>query len=186
MLEVVSELIISVDGFARGTRSPAYYGFFGPEFGDWLKKNSAQPHQMIIGRRTYEALSTLPAEAHDEDWKKMVAVPGWVYSSTLKSVDWPRLEIVRSDVCDHVRQIKQRDGDEIRTLGSMSLIRQLLSARLVDRLRLIMCPLLLPETGTEPAFADLADVQFELLDHKVLYGRILILDYRPDGPPPYA
>ena len=56
MTELVCELIVSLDGFARGRRSPAYYGYFGPDFADWIKTNTAMPHQMLIGRRTYEAM----------------------------------------------------------------------------------------------------------------------------------
>lgn len=31
MVEVVSELIVSLDMRARGQHSPGYYGYFGPE-----------------------------------------------------------------------------------------------------------------------------------------------------------
>ena len=186
MPEVVSELITTIDGFARGTRSPAYYGFWGPEFGAWLKEKNDKPHQVIIGRRTYQALNALPNEVRDEGWARMTATPGWIFSRTLETTEWPGLEIVRTDVCEHVGQVKQRGGDEIRTLGSISLIRQLVSAGLVDRLRLIMCPLVLPETGIEPAFSGMRDTQFKLLDQRILDGRVLILDYQPDGLAPYA
>ena len=186
MPDVISELIISVDGFAKGAQSPGYYGFFGSEFGDWLAKNADQPHQTVIGRRTYELLNTIPTQARDEGTKRTVATPGWLYSRTLETAEWPNLKIIRSDVCEHIRELKQREGDEIRTLGSLSLVRQLLSAGLVDRLRLIMCPLVIPQTGLEPAFAGLPDLQFKLLACTVLDERIVILDYQPGGSPPYT
>jgi hypothetical protein len=62
MPELVCELIVSLDGFARGQRSPGYFGYFGPDFADWIKTNTAVPHRMLVGRRTYEALEGLPAE----------------------------------------------------------------------------------------------------------------------------
>lgn len=186
MPEVVSELITTVDGFARGTRSPAYYGFWGPEFGAWLKEKNSQPHQVIIGRRTYQALNDLPNEYRDEEWVRMTATRGWIFSRTLEKSEWPGFQIVRADVAEHVRQMKQRDGAEMRTLGSIALFRQLVSAGLVDRLRLIICPLVLPETGIEPAFSGLRDIKFKLADHRVLDGRVLILDLTPDGPAPCA
>jgi hypothetical protein len=36
MPELVSELIVSLDGFARGQHSPAYYGYFGPDLDSWI------------------------------------------------------------------------------------------------------------------------------------------------------
>lgn len=41
MPELVCELIVSLDGFAKGQRSPGYFGYFGPEFADWINTNAA-------------------------------------------------------------------------------------------------------------------------------------------------
>ncbi|MEO5660606.1 MAG: hypothetical protein ABIQ90_12570 [Polaromonas sp.] len=57
------------------------------------------------------------------------------------------------------------------------MVRQLIAAGLVDCFRVIMCPLVLPQTGIEPAFADWPDLKFKLLDHKVLDERIMIMNF---------
>src|SRR5262245_58475217 len=163
MPELVSELIVSLDGFARGRHSPAYYGYFGPDLDAWIKTNAAVPHRMILGRRTYEALAGLPAEVRDEGWTLMTSKPGWLFSRTLRAADWPALEVVHEDLVDFVRAAKAADGPELRTLGSLSLVKQLLAAGLVDRLKLVVCPLVLPQTGVEPLFAGLPDTGFDLL-----------------------
>ncbi|MEP6985915.1 MAG: hypothetical protein ABI970_09965 [Chloroflexota bacterium] len=67
----------------------------------------------------------------------------------------------------------------------MSLVRQLLIAGLVDRLKLVICPLILPQTGAEPTFNGLPDMGFDLVSNKVLDGRVLLLEYRPAGAPLY-
>jgi len=85
-----------------------------------------------------------------------------------------------------VRELKRPDDSELRTLGSVSLVQQLLAAGLVDRLKLVVCPLILPQTGVEPTFAGLPDSGFDLLSTRVLDGRVLLLDYRPTGVPPYS
>src|SRR6187549_98888 len=94
MPELVCELIITLDGFARGQRSPGYYGYSGPDFNDWVKTNTTIPHQMLIGRHTYEMLNGLPAQARDEGYETMKATPGWLFSRTLEAADWPGLEVV--------------------------------------------------------------------------------------------
>lgn len=185
MSELVCELIVSLDGFAKGQRSPGYYGYFGPDFDNWIKTNSALPHRMLIGRKTYEMLNEIPAQFRDEGWKMMAATPGWLFSNTLKSADWSGLQVVSDDLVEFVRQLKHTDGPELRTLGSMSLVRQLLIAGLVDRLKLVVCPLILPKTGAEPTFEGLPDIGFDLVSNKVLDGRVLLLEYRPTGEPPY-
>lgn len=114
----------------------------------------------------------------------MRATPGWLFSRTLETADWPNLKIVRDDLEGFVRELKRTDGPEVRTVGSLSLVRQLLVAGLVDRLSLVVCPLVLPHTGMEPTFEGLPDLGFDLLSTRVLDGRVLLLDYRPAGAPP--
>lgn len=186
MAEVVCELIITLDGYAQGQRSPAYYGYFGPDFADWVNTNTAVPHHMLIGRRTYEMLNDIPAEGRDEGYETMTKTPGWLFSRTLEAANWPRLNIVHDDLVDFVREQKQKDGPELRTVGSVSLVQQLLAAGLVDRLKLVICPLILPQTGAEPMFKELPDIGFDLVSTKVLDERVLLLEYRPTGAPPYS
>src|SRR5689334_16055252 len=162
MTELVCELIVSLDGFARGQRSPAYYGYYGPDFADWIQTNTALPHRMLIGRKTYEALNALPSDVRDEGWQRTTTTPGWLFSRTLESTDWPGLKLVRDDLVSFVRELKRADCPELRTLGSISLVQQLLTAGLVDRLKLLVCPLVLPQTGVEPVFESLPDMGFDL------------------------
>lgn len=184
MAELVAELIISLDGFARGMDSPAYFGYFGPAFAEWIETNTAVPHRMLIGRRTYEALNALPAEVRDAGWNRTISTPGWLFSRTLTTTDWPGLQLVHDNLGGFVRDLKEGDGPELRILGSLSLVRQLLQAGLVDRLRLVICPLALPQTGAERMFEGAPDVGFDLVSFKVLDGRVLLLEYRPTGAPP--
>ncbi|MEP6987467.1 MAG: dihydrofolate reductase family protein, partial [Chloroflexota bacterium] len=162
MSDLVCELIVSLDGFAKGQRSPGYFGYFGPDFENWVKTNSALPHRTLIGRKTYEIMNGLPAEARDEGWETMTKTQGWLFSKTLTKSDWPGLKIVSDGLVDFVRELKHSDGSELRTLGSLSLVRQLLIAGLVDRLKLVVCPLILPQTGAEPTFNALPDMGFDL------------------------
>lgn len=186
MPEVVCELIVSLDGFARGQRSPGYFGYSGPDFAEWINTNAAVPHRKLVGRRTYELLSALPGDLRDESWHTMADTPGWLFSHTLEQADWPGLTVVRDDLVEFVRELKRVEGTELRTLGSLSLVHQLLTAGLVDRLKLIVCPLVLPQSGSEPTFAGLPDTGFELLSTQVLDHRVLLLEYRPAGTPPYS
>lgn len=69
----------------------------------------------------------------------------------------------------------------LRTMGSLSLARQLTSAGLVDRLRLMTFPLIAGPSGREAAFADMASADLELVDHRTLDGRVLLVEYGPTG-----
>jgi dihydrofolate reductase len=186
MTEIVSEIILSIDGAARGLKSPAYYGYGGAEFFGWLAQKNAQPHRTLIGCKTFDALSNVPEGYQDENFRRMTENEGWVVSSTLKEVSWPGLTVLGSGFLDAIRIEREGAGAEIRIMGSLSIVRQLLAANLLDRLRLIYCPLILPQSGIEPFFAGMPDQKLEMIEHRVLDGKVLVLDYRPDGLPPYS
>ena len=98
----------------------------------------------------------------------------------------PGLTALDSGFLDTIRAERASQGAEIRTMGSLSIVRQLLAANLLDRLRLIYCPLILPQSGIEPFFKGMPDQKFELKGHRILDGEVVLLDYRPDGMPHYA
>jgi dihydrofolate reductase len=77
--------------------------------------------------------------------------------------------------------MKAESDVPLRTIGSMSLAAQLMRAGLVDRLRLMTFPLIAGPSGREGAFADMVSTDLELIDHRVLDSRVLLLEYRPTG-----
>jgi len=184
MPELIADVFLSVDGYGRGTRSPGYFGYLGPDLQRWIDAESARPQCQIMGRRTYEALDALPHEARDEAFERMTQARTIVFSRTLEKVDWPGATLVRDDAREALPKLKT-DVD-LRTFGSMSLVRQLLDAGQVDRLRLMVFPLIVGETGTEPVFAGVGDSGLELVGHSVLDGRIVLSEYRRAGDPPYT
>jgi dihydrofolate reductase len=184
--ELVADLFLSVDGFAAGSRSPGYFGFGGPDLERWIHDEMERGYLSIMGRKTYSLLSSLPEQARDESWYRMADAPTVVFSRTLESTTWPGATINGNDVVDEVPALKADADTDLRTVGSLSLVRRLLDAGRLDRLRLMVFPLIIGRTGAEPFFAQLGDIALELVSETVLDGRVVLLDYRPGGLPPYA
>ena len=86
------------------------------------------------------------------------------------------------DAAVAVATMKRGEGDPLRLIGSLSVGRSLLRAGLVDRWRLLTFPLVLGETGAEPAFAGLPDLPVEPRDVRLLDGRIVATEYAPLAP----
>lgn len=184
--ELSVDVFVSVDGFALGERSPGYFGFFGPDLDAWINEQADRPHRALMGRKTYAALNGLPDEAKDAGWQRMITTPTTVFSRTLDTVDWPGATLCAADAVAEVRRLKREGLTDLRTIGSLSVARQLIAADLVDHLRLLVFPLMLGETGRQPALADTPDRALELVGHSILDGRIVNYDYRPSGLPPYS
>jgi dihydrofolate reductase len=184
--ELVADLFLSVDGCAAGSRSPGYFGFGGPDLERWIHDEMEHGYLSVMGRKTYALLSSLPEEARDEGWHRMAEAPTVVFSRTLEHTSWPGATINSNDVVAEAPTLKATTDGDLRTVGSLSLVRALLNAGQLDRLRLMVFPLIVGETGREDFFTELRDVALELVAQTVLDGRVVLLDYRPGGLPPYT
>jgi dihydrofolate reductase len=63
--------------------------------------------------------------------------------------------------------------------GSIAMNRALLAAGLVDRLQVKVFPVITGASGADPIFADLPDIDLELVDTRPFDGRVQQLIYVP-------
>ena len=129
------DIFLSVDGWAGSDGLRGYFGYLGPDLEEWIATEGAAPQVEIMGRRTYEALAGLPDEVKDDGWQQMMDLDKVVFSRTLRQVDWPNTRLCSDDAIDEIPKLKAGSDLPLRTVGSMSLARQLVNAGLVDRLR---------------------------------------------------
>jgi dihydrofolate reductase len=66
----------------------------------------------------------------------------------------------------------------MRTVGSRSLVRSLFRLGLVDRLRIMVFPMVHGAEGEQPLFADWPVLDLELTGTTVVDDRLVLLDYR--------
>lgn len=179
MRTLTADLFISLDGFALGEGAPAYFGYLGPDLQQWIDTEGAEPQVVVMGRVTYQALAGYGA--YDGD-SAMAAMPKIVFSRTLKEPLSANTRLLDTDLNEAIPQLKAESGDPLRTMGSITLVKNLLRRGLVDRLRLMVFPQILGDTGREPIFPDLPDINLDLVESKVLDSRLVLLDYRPNPP----
>lgn len=185
MRELLADLFITVDGYAAGRESPAFFGYSGPELFGWIEEQLAKPHTMVMGAHTYRTLAGIVAFAGDADASsaRMTELPKLVFSSSLRPpLDWANSTVIAEAVADAVPNLKQQDGDPLRVIGSVGLVRSLLRLGLVDRLRLMLFPQILGATGRERIFDELPDLNLGLISTRVLDGRLVLLEYAPQEP----
>jgi dihydrofolate reductase len=180
MRELTVDLFITLDGFARGEESPAYFGYLGPDLQRWIDDELARRQVVLMGRVTYETMAAISQAGDYDDANRMTDLPKVVFSRTLQEpLAWANTRLVSSDPAEAIHELKEEPGDLLRTIGSPSLVKSLLRLGLVDRLRLIVFPQILGATGLEPIFSDLPDLDLELIEANVLDSRLLAVEYRP-------
>ena len=186
MQKLTVDFIISLDGYAAAEGWPGFWCLEGPEYLGWLNNNGEDEHTALLGATTYRKMSGLAADRPDE-LAGLTALPKVVFSSTLEvPLSWANTELVNKDPVEAVRAMKHSSSRPLRTLGSLMLCRALLGARLVDRFRVVVFPVITGGTGRERIFDGYPDVALEMVESRTFDGRLQLLEYLPtvlDGPP---
>ena len=144
MRKVTAGLFHSIDGVVE---APDQFQFdsFDDELGAMLGEIMGRVDTVVLGRVGYkEWAGYWPNATADGDFADFInAVPKHVASRTLKApLDWSNSSLIEGDLLDFVKQLKAREGGEIAVMASISLVRQLLFAGLLDELTLITHPVI--------------------------------------------
>jgi dihydrofolate reductase len=163
-----------------------YWGKQGPELLDHRLAMYGAEQRMVFGANTFRAFVQMLASSAEQPevldpWvTRMRNLPATVVSATLEGpFDWPDATIVSGDAVDVIARLKEESGVPLRSHGSLSLNRALMTAGLVDRVQVTIFPVLTGQSGVDPVFQGAPDFDLELLETRTLDGRILELIYRP-------
>ena len=133
---------------------------------------------MLMGRNTYQALSTAWSTREGEFADTINAIQKYVISSTLRSTDWSNSTILRGDVVTEVTELKQQDGQDLMIYGHGPLGQTLLEHGLLDDIRLSVHPIMV---GTGTLFYRDAQkkTELDLVGSEPLPSGVIVLTYRP-------
>jgi dihydrofolate reductase len=129
-------------GFEHGGWTvPYWHDDIGGSFFAMLQQCDA----FLLGRRTYvthaEAFEPLPDG--DPFGDVMNGKKKYVVSTTLQNPQWRNTTVIRDNVIESVRALKEEPGQNILTDGSSQLVHALLQHGLVDELHLLVYPITL-------------------------------------------
>jgi dihydrofolate reductase len=151
----------------------------GPELDTWVRHNFGPGYEILMGRVTYQALAAHSSDENEVS-RLMRAAPKAVFSTPLhEPLTWANTRLLEGDAGTTIAAMKREAGPPIRTIGSLNLVRSLLRLELIDRLRLLVFPLILGDAGLEPFFRDLPTTRLTLQNATVLDGRLLLQEYGP-------
>ena len=169
-------------GFRHGGWSLPFFDpeVMGPVIGEIAERSEA----LLQGRRTYQVSSAAwPGRAGDPfaDW--INAVQKYVVSDSLseQELTWRPCGIIRdADLVGAVSELRERSGGDIYVYGSLSVVRALLAAKLVDELILMIEPITLG--GGKTLFPTDGEARrFELISAATAGTGVQVCRYRPVG-----
>ena len=179
------DYITSLDGYGAAEGWPGWWGLESAEYLGWLGE---QPDRTVLmGARTYRLMAGFAASGEEGVDQMLTRLSKVVFSSTLtEPLPWANTRLVTGDAVEAVRAMKEDSRIEMRTLGSVSLCRSLITAELVDRFRVVLFPVITGATGQERIYDGYPDIKLDLIESRTFEGGLQLLEYVPtvlDRPP---
>ena len=166
------------DGFTSGGWSVNYWDeMMAKIMGEFM----AKPFDLLLGRKTYEIFAAYWPYAKDEPGADQLNnAKKYVASRTLNNVDWNNSVLLKGDVVQEIRKLKDQDGPELQVHGSSNLIQTLLEPNLIDEFGLWIFPVVIGkgkrlfDQGTLPS-------SLKLIDNKTSSTGVILAIYEPAG-----
>jgi dihydrofolate reductase len=175
---VVYELL-SLDGVAEAPDT-----FFGWDdaLDAELAAGIATQDAVILGRRTYNEWAGFWPSSEIEPFADFInGVAKHVATSTPLDRDWANTTVIDGGLVEFVRDLKQQPGGDVGVHGSISVAQALITAGVVDELKLAIGPMIagrgrrlldgLPSIQLESIRGEISPTGYLLIDYRVLRQR---------------
>jgi len=147
MATIISTLFISLDGVVE-MESDWHFPYFDEHMGAAVTEDYEGADALLLGRVTYDSFAGAWPERETAgeidasfavqlgDTRKVVVTRGE------QDLGWRNVEALRGDLVEGVTALTAEPGiDKVVVPGSISVVRQLLAAGLLDELRLLVHPI---------------------------------------------
>jgi dihydrofolate reductase len=175
MGRIAAALFTTVDGSAE--RPDQWHGpYFDEAMGQAVDRHTDRCEAYLMGRVLYDQWSQYwPDNDNDEFANFINPIPKYVLSTTLEDATWEGTTLLRS--VEELRDLRDRTAGTIGMSGSLSTLRSLLEAGLLDELDLLVDPIVV--SGERRWTDELGRTPLELVSSESLPTGVLHVVYRP-------
>ena len=194
MRRIIGATFVSLDGVIQAPGGPTEDPTGGFEYGGWLSSMFdpavgetidglfGRPFDLLLGRRTYDIFAAFWPNAGDD--QKGIRDPfnactKYVVTRGDHPLTWDNSR--RVGTIDALAELKRGDGPDLVIQGSSTLYPQLLAAGLLDRLTLMMFPIVLG--SGKRLFGDgTPGATMTMIEQRGTPSGAVIATYEPTGP----
>ena len=181
MRDVILYMSMSLDGFVGSDREhPGAAVPEGSELKQWKLGRISRAGAHLMGRTTYQEMSSFWPQSDDPYAAPMNDIPKVVFSKTLSDAeaDWPETRVARGELATEIAAIKAEPGPDVIVWGGQQLAGALAAADLIDEYRLLLQPLAL---GSGRALFDRlpGSRHLDLVEATPFSSGVVVLVYRP-------
>ncbi len=146
MARTISTLFIALDGVVEPDET-WHFPYFDDNMGAAVSEDYDAADTLLLGRVTYDSFAGAwpdreTAGGEDAEFARLIGdMRKIVVTRQALELDWRNTEIVSGDLLDAVAALRADPGTKgVLIPGSVSVVRQLLAAGLLDELRLLVHP----------------------------------------------
>ena len=195
-MRLTLQTFVTLDGVVQAPGGPDEDRDGGFEYGGWsftygdqdvgaaIVNWFTQASAFLLGRRTYQIFAGYWPRVTDPDdpiASRLNALPKYVASTTLASVDWNNSYLLDGDVPAEVAKLKEQPGDELQVHGSGGLAQTLIEHDLVDEYRLLIYPVRLG-SGKKLFRGEAKAAALRLISATTTGSGVIVATYQPAGP----
>ena len=183
MRKITAGMFVSLDGVVEAP-DQWHFPYFNDEMGAAVDAQLGAADTILLGRDTYDSFAgAWPEREADggedaEFAKKLGDARKIVVSRQRLAFDWRNSEQLTGDLVDGVSALKNEPGGDIAISGSVSVVRQLLAAGVLDELHLFVHPIAV-RTGSR-LFDEGEAIPLRLLSSQAFKTGVLHLVYTRD------
>jgi dihydrofolate reductase len=175
--EIVAGLFMSLDGVVEAPEK-WHFPYLNEEMGAAVGAMHTEADTLVLGRVTYEAFAAVWPHQSGGLADQINGIRKLVASTTLAKAGWQNSTLIDGDVIAALTKLKRQPGRNINLSGSIGLTRALLEAGLIDRLRLLVHPIVLG-TGQRLFPEGTGVVPLKLTRSATFTTGVMDLTYRP-------
>jgi dihydrofolate reductase len=180
MRKIIVEVEISVDG-VMGGENMDFWAQTGPfrseDVTKYLNELLFTPDALLMGQKTFEFFAQVWPTRQGEDADRINSMPKYVASRTLREpLQWNGV-LIKGDVADEIRKLKQETGKSLVQYGVGELTHTMLQQGLVDEFRILVYPFTFGEGPR--IFEHMGVNMLKLLDTKTFRSGVVALHYQP-------
>jgi len=186
MRKLVLFMHVSLDGYASDVHDSLEWIPYNEEFVQYAEEVVAEVGSPVYGRNTYRlmegywptVLDKPDAPSHAMEHAKWIQdVQKIVISNTMDTAEWNNTLIIRDNIADEIKALKEQPGKNLVIFGSPGAAKSLLELGLIDELLLTICPVILG--GGKSVFDGGGEkIQLKLLSSRTFNAGVLACRYQ--------
>ena len=174
---------VTLNGFFKGPKEDISWHRHGAEENEYAAEGLKSGGTLLFGRVTYEMMASY--------WPTTVAIKNdpivaegmnkadkIVFSRTLKKTEWSNTRLVKDNIVEEIKKMKQMPGKDMTLLGSGSIVTRFAEQGLIDEYQIMVDPVVLG-SGT-PIFKGIKHkLDLKLTTTRTFKSGVVLLCYQP-------